>query len=97
MPIGQRYVVGLNENGKSSVVMTGLSNVQEKEDAFWRALKDIAFSRQLTISEMVAIIDAGRAQGNLSSAIRLFVLAHYRALVEPAAGRTARGIVADIE
>jgi mannose-6-phosphate isomerase-like protein (cupin superfamily) len=37
MAIGQRYVMGLNENGKSSVVMTGLSNVQEKEDAFWRA------------------------------------------------------------
>jgi mannose-6-phosphate isomerase-like protein (cupin superfamily) len=37
MPIGQRYVVGLNENGKSSVLMTGLSNVQEKANAFWRA------------------------------------------------------------
>ncbi len=36
MPIGQRYVVGLNENGKSSVLMTGISNVQEKENAFWR-------------------------------------------------------------
>jgi mannose-6-phosphate isomerase-like protein (cupin superfamily) len=37
MPIGQRYVIGLNENGKSSVLTSGLSNVQEKEDAFWRA------------------------------------------------------------
>ena len=37
MPIGQRYVIGLNENGKSSVLMTGLCNVQEKENAFWRA------------------------------------------------------------
>jgi mannose-6-phosphate isomerase-like protein (cupin superfamily) len=37
MPIGQRYVIGLNEKGKSSVVTTGLSNVQEKENAFWRA------------------------------------------------------------
>jgi hypothetical protein len=37
MPIGQRYVIGLNENGQSSVLITGLSNVQEKENAFWRA------------------------------------------------------------
>jgi mannose-6-phosphate isomerase-like protein (cupin superfamily) len=37
MPLGQRYVIGLNENGKSSVIMSGLSNVQEKEGSFWRA------------------------------------------------------------
>lgn len=37
MPVGQRYVIGLDENGKSSVVMTGLANVQERENAFWRA------------------------------------------------------------
>jgi len=37
MPLGQRYVIGLNEKGKSSVLMTGLSNVQEKDGAFWRA------------------------------------------------------------
>lgn len=35
--MGQRYVIGLNDNGRSSVVITGLANVQEKEDAFWRA------------------------------------------------------------
>jgi hypothetical protein len=35
---------------------------------------------------MVAIIDSGRAHANLSSAIRLFVLDHYRALI----GTTAR-------
>jgi hypothetical protein len=37
MPLGQRYVIGLNENGKSSLVTTGISNVQQKGDAFWRA------------------------------------------------------------
>jgi quercetin dioxygenase-like cupin family protein len=37
MPLGQRYVIGLNEKGKSSVLITGLSNVQEKDGAFWRA------------------------------------------------------------
>jgi quercetin dioxygenase-like cupin family protein len=37
MPTGQRYVIGLNEKGQSSVLMSGLSNVQEKENFFWRA------------------------------------------------------------
>jgi predicted DNA-binding ribbon-helix-helix protein len=35
--------------------------------------------RDLTLSEMVSAIDSGRAQANLSSALRLFVLDHYRA------------------
>jgi predicted DNA-binding ribbon-helix-helix protein len=35
--------------------------------------------RSATLSEVVAGIDASRSQGNLSSAIRLFVLEHYRA------------------
>jgi predicted DNA-binding ribbon-helix-helix protein len=32
----------------------------------------------MTLSELVATIDTGRDHGNLSSAIRLFVLGHYR-------------------
>jgi predicted DNA-binding ribbon-helix-helix protein len=32
----------------------------------------------MTLSELVATIDHDRRQGNLSSAIRLFVLDHYR-------------------
>jgi quercetin dioxygenase-like cupin family protein len=37
MPTGQRYVVGLDENGKSSVLFTGISNIQEREGSMWRA------------------------------------------------------------
>ena len=33
----------------------------------------------MTLSELVATIDTERRHGNLSSAIRLFVLDHYRA------------------
>jgi predicted DNA-binding ribbon-helix-helix protein len=32
----------------------------------------------MTLSELVATIDSDRRHGNLSSAIRLFVLDHYR-------------------
>jgi predicted DNA-binding ribbon-helix-helix protein len=49
------------------------------EDAFWTGLKDIAIGRNKTLSDLVAEIDTGRPHGNLSSALRLFVLDHYRA------------------
>jgi predicted DNA-binding ribbon-helix-helix protein len=70
---------------KRSIVVAGHKTSVSLEDAFWRGLKEIASSRGLTLSELVAVIDSGRAQGNLSSAIRLFVLDHYRTLIEPSA------------
>ena len=63
---------------KRSIVITGHKTSVSLEDAFWSGLKDIAASRNMTLSELVASIDADRRQGNLSSAIRLFVLDHYR-------------------
>jgi predicted DNA-binding ribbon-helix-helix protein len=65
---------------KRSIVITGHKTSVSLEDAFWGGLKDIATARNMTLSELVASIDADRRQGNLSSAIRLFVLDHYRAL-----------------
>ena len=41
-------------------------------------LKKIAHARQVTLSELVTKIDGTREQSNLSSAIRLFVLQHFR-------------------
>lgn len=67
---------------KRSIVITGHKTSVSLEDAFWSGLKDIASSRNMTLSELVASIDADRRQGNLSSAIRLFVLDHYRALAK---------------
>jgi predicted DNA-binding ribbon-helix-helix protein len=65
---------------KRSIVITGHKTSVSLEDAFWSGLKDIAASRNMTLSELVASIDGDRRQGNLSSAIRLFVLDHYRTL-----------------
>ncbi len=48
------------------------------DDAFWDALKHIAAERKVTLSDVVQEVDQKRKQGNLSSAIRLFVLDHYR-------------------
>jgi predicted DNA-binding ribbon-helix-helix protein len=64
---------------KRSIVITGHKTSVSLEDAFWVGLKDIATGRNMTLSELVAAIDADRRQGNLSSAIRLFVLDFYRA------------------
>src|ERR1700682_3138543 len=66
---------------KRSIVIAGHKTSVSLEDAFWKGLKEIAMSRDLTLSEMVAAIDSGRAQGNLSSTLRLFVLDHYRAQI----------------
>jgi predicted DNA-binding ribbon-helix-helix protein len=64
---------------KRSIVIAGHKTSVSLEDAFWKGLKEIAAGRNMTLSDMVASIDGGRRQGNLSSAIRLFVLDHYRA------------------
>ena len=63
---------------KRSIVIAGHKTSVSLEDAFWTALKEIAGNRDLTMSELVASIDQDRRHGNLSSAIRLFVLDHYR-------------------
>jgi predicted DNA-binding ribbon-helix-helix protein len=70
---------------KRSIVIAGHKTSVSLEDAFWKGLKEIALDRDLTLSEMVAAIDTGRAHGNLSSAIRLFVLDHYRTMIASAA------------
>ena len=63
---------------KRSIVIAGHKTSVSLEDDFWDALKEIAAGRKATLSEVVANIDASRSQGNLSSAIRLYVLDHYR-------------------
>ncbi|MGE0061483.1 MAG: ribbon-helix-helix domain-containing protein [Xanthobacteraceae bacterium] len=65
---------------KRSIVIAGHKTSVSLEEAFWKGLKEIAVSQGTTLSDLVASIDKGRKQGNLSSAIRLFVLDHYRAL-----------------
>jgi predicted DNA-binding ribbon-helix-helix protein len=63
---------------KRSIVIDGHKTSVSLEDAFWTTLKDIAHERGQTLSQLIAAIDKDRQQGNLSSAIRLFVLARYR-------------------
>jgi predicted DNA-binding ribbon-helix-helix protein len=66
---------------KRSIVIAGHKTSVSLEDAFWKGLKEIAGTRDMTLSELVAFIDSERQHGNLSSAIRLFVLDHYRSQI----------------
>jgi predicted DNA-binding ribbon-helix-helix protein len=59
---------------KRSIIIAGHKTSVSLEDAFWKGLKDIAVRRGTTLSDLVASIDSARRHGNLSSAIRLFVL-----------------------
>jgi predicted DNA-binding ribbon-helix-helix protein len=64
---------------KRSIVIDGHKTSVSLEDAFWNGLKDIAQTERVTLSKMVAEIDKKRQLGNLSSALRLFVLDRVRA------------------
>ena len=68
---------------KRSIVIAGHKTSVSLEDAFWKGLKEIADERSMTLSDMVANIDSQRRHGNLSSAIRLFVLDYYRSQLAP--------------
>lgn len=63
---------------KRSIVIAGHKTSVSLEDAFWQELKRIAGHQRTTLSSVVSGIDTQRSQGNLSSAIRLFVLEHAR-------------------
>jgi predicted DNA-binding ribbon-helix-helix protein len=57
---------------KRSIVIAGHKTSISLEDEFWNGLKTIAENRHTTLSSLVAEINQSR-QGNLSSAIRVFV------------------------
>ncbi len=62
---------------KRSVVIAGHATSVSLEEAFWRALKKIAHGRRQSVNALISEIDRERPNdlsGNLSSAIRVFVL-----------------------
>jgi predicted DNA-binding ribbon-helix-helix protein len=73
---------------KRSIVIAGHKTSVSLEDAFWSELKDFADKNDQTLSTVVSDIDTRRHQGNLSSAIRLFVLDNARSrATQPAVQR----------
>ena len=63
---------------KRSVIRNGHKSSISLEDQFWDALREIADREDMAISTLVAHIDHNRTTSNLSSAIRVYVLDHFR-------------------
>ena len=76
---------------KRSIVVAGHKTSVSLEEAFWSGMKEISGIRDMTLSELVGEIDGNRQQGNLSSAIRLFVLAYFRRRAAVPGGDTGGG------
>ena len=64
---------------KRSVMVSGHKTSVSLEEPFWQALREIATARGLTVRALISLVDEKREQGNLSSALRVFVLEHFRA------------------
>lgn len=68
---------------KRSVVVAGHRTSISLEEAFWSELKTIAQGRGISLNALVGQVDGGR-DGNLSSALRVFVVADLKNRLAPA-------------
>jgi predicted DNA-binding ribbon-helix-helix protein len=66
---------------KRSVTIAGHRTSLSLEEAFWRALKDQARAEGLSAAALIEKIDRDR-RGNLSSAVRVYLLERARAVPE---------------
>jgi predicted DNA-binding ribbon-helix-helix protein len=64
---------------KRSVEISGHETSVTVEDPFWQALREIARERGKITVALINSITSKRVEGNLSSALRVFVLEHFRA------------------
>ncbi len=60
---------------KRSLTVAGHATSVSLEDAFWDGLRTAAARRGMAVAALVAEIDGARGTANLSSAIRVYVLA----------------------
>jgi predicted DNA-binding ribbon-helix-helix protein len=74
---------------KRSVVVAGHRTSVSLEAAFWDALRAIAQREHKTLNQLVSDIDRSRS-GNLSSAIRVYVLDKVRTPADEAVTPEAR-------
>lgn len=64
---------------KRSVTISGHRTSVSLEAEFWQALSEIAAELKRPLAKLIDEIDKRDGRGNnLSSALRVFVLAHYR-------------------
>ena len=63
---------------KRSVAVGNRKTSISLENEFWEAINHIAQLRQMSLGNIVGLIENGHREANLSSAIRVFVLEYYR-------------------
>lgn len=63
---------------KRSFTIAGHRTSISLEAPFWEALKAAAAEERIPIAKLIARIDQGRGGGGLSSAVRIWILQHYR-------------------
>ena len=64
---------------KRSLTLRGHRTSVSLEDEFWQAFREIAARKDRPVNDLAAEIDATRGPDlGLATAIRLFVLRHYR-------------------
>lgn len=63
---------------KRTVTIDGHKTSVTLEDEFWYGLREIARGKNATLRSLITQIDDARKRNNLSSAIRVFVLNHFR-------------------
>ncbi|MBV1694718.1 MAG: ribbon-helix-helix domain-containing protein [Hyphomicrobiales bacterium] len=63
---------------KRSFTIAGHRTSISLEQPFWTALKDVAAEQRQPLAQIIQRIDQERGDANLSSAVRVFLLAHYR-------------------
>ena len=64
---------------KRSLTLRGHRTSVSLEEDFWRAFREIAEEKSMPINALAAEIDEARGvEAGLASAIRLYVLRHYR-------------------
>lgn len=82
---------------KRSIELNGHKTSVSLEDEFWNGLRRIADLKKLALPDLLQTIDAARGPSNLSSAIRVFVLSHYRErAMAPAVGLAAGASVVSV-
>ena len=67
---------------KRSVMLGGHATSVSVEDAYWTELKRMARHANVSIGALIGRIDRERGEANLSSALRLAVLADLKAALD---------------
>jgi predicted DNA-binding ribbon-helix-helix protein len=75
-----------SQNLKRSIAIGRHKTSISLEDAFWLSLKEIAAHERISVGQLVNRVDTDRDHANLSSALRIYVLEHYRRLAGAAPG-----------